>query len=128
MSDWRARLREADAGRRFETRRDEIERVRKVVLAAAARPNRDAWIGPGRSLAFVSATAMMTTLGVAASWHAAQQEPGPVPTTAVTQRSDRGSTTTDQEVGRQHLHFSTPGGTRIIWVFDAEFDSKGTLP
>ena len=30
--------------------------------------------------------------------------------------------------GRQQLQFATPGGTRIIWVFDAEFEVKGTLP
>jgi hypothetical protein len=29
---------------------------------------------------------------------------------------------------RQQLHFSTPGGTRIIWVFDPGFEVKGTLP
>jgi hypothetical protein len=28
----------------------------------------------------------------------------------------------------RQLHFSTPGGTRIIWVFDADFEVKGTLP
>ncbi|HXW08726.1 MAG TPA: hypothetical protein VD833_26080 [Vicinamibacterales bacterium] len=28
----------------------------------------------------------------------------------------------------RQLQFSTPGGTRIIWVFDAEFDLKETLP
>jgi len=29
---------------------------------------------------------------------------------------------------RRQLQFSTPGGTRIIWVFDSEFQLKETLP
>jgi hypothetical protein len=30
--------------------------------------------------------------------------------------------------GRRQLQFSTPGGTRIIWVFDPNFTMKETVP
>ena len=30
--------------------------------------------------------------------------------------------------GRRQFQFSTPGGTRIIWVFDPEFQVKETVP
>ena len=43
------------------------------------------------------------------SFHAAAQDGAPAPE-------------------RQQLQFSTPGGTRIIWVFDPGFEVKGTLP
>jgi hypothetical protein len=33
-----------------------------------------------------------------------------------------------EDAERQQLHFRTPGGTRIIWVFDSQFEAKGTLP
>jgi hypothetical protein len=33
-----------------------------------------------------------------------------------------------QEGERRQLQFATPGGTRIIWVFDSEFDLKETTP
>ena len=36
--------------------------------------------------------------------------------------------TDDVPSDRQQLQFSTPGGTRIIWVFDPAFEVKGTLP
>ncbi len=29
---------------------------------------------------------------------------------------------------RRQIQFATPGGTRIIWVFDSEFQVKETLP
>jgi hypothetical protein len=35
---------------------------------------------------------------------------------------------TDAAGDRQQLQFATPGGTRIIWVFDPAFEVKGTLP
>jgi hypothetical protein len=31
-------------------------------------------------------------------------------------------------VARQQLQFQTPGGTRIIWVFDSQFEVRGTVP
>ena len=29
---------------------------------------------------------------------------------------------------RRQLQFDTPGGTRIIWIFNSEFDLKATNP
>jgi hypothetical protein len=29
---------------------------------------------------------------------------------------------------QQQLQFSTPGGTRIIWVFNSEFELRETIP
>jgi hypothetical protein len=29
---------------------------------------------------------------------------------------------------RRQLQFATPGGTRIIWVFNSEFEMRETMP
>jgi hypothetical protein len=51
---------------------------------------------------------------------------GLVPGTAVASETPEAAESEDVE--RQQLHFRTPGGTRIIWVFDSQFEAKGTLP
>jgi hypothetical protein len=34
----------------------------------------------------------------------------------------------DPATEQRQLQFSTPGGTRIIWVFNSEFEVKETTP
>ena len=34
----------------------------------------------------------------------------------------------DDRAETRQLQFATPGGTRIIWVFNSEFDLKESIP
>ena len=127
MTDWRTRLRDADRALERDVEPDVSQRIRRTVLAAVpARPAAvQAW---SRTFAATAAVltlvcvALLTTLqgGRLADETAARVESAD-PTLA---------STTDEAPAteRQQLHFSTPGGTRIIWVFDPGFEVKGTLP
>jgi len=127
MTDWRTRLRDADRALERDVEPDVSQRIRRTVLAAVpARPAAvQAW---SRTFAATAAAltlvcvALLTTLpGVRVSDDAAVRVEPADPALA--------STTDDTSAtARQQLQFSTPGGTRIIWVFDPGFEVKGTLP
>ena len=126
MTDWRMRLREADRALDGDLAAQTADRLRRAAVAAArAGAPRPIW---SRTFAATAATlalacaALLTALqGVTPSEDLASRTPddGEPGVAAV---SDGGSGE------RQQLQFSTPGGTRIIWVFDPAFDVKGTLP
>jgi hypothetical protein len=133
MTDWRTRLREADPDRGAELRPDAVERVRARVIAAvnasAPRPRQ----APSRQLALVATLSLAVLAAVGAAWQAGLRGTPDLPL-----RADRligsGPATpglgddASSTAGRQQLHFATPGGTRIIWVFDPAFEIKGMLP
>ena len=126
MSDWLNRLREADAARVQELPPPAAQRIRRTAIAAAERaqaaPRLD-WSAP-----FVLTTASLTLVcgvlltALQAGRAAVAEAPAPSPA------AQAEAAMADAPAGRQQLHFATPGGTRIIWVFDAEFEVKGTLP
>ena len=128
MTDWRTRLRDADRALDRDVEPEVSQRIRRAVLAAVpARPvAAQAW-----SRTF-TATAAVLTLVCVALLTTLQGGARLSDDTAV--RVDSADTalasTTDDvpATERQQLHFSTPGGTRIIWVFDPGFEVKGTLP
>jgi hypothetical protein len=70
------------------------------------------------TLAVAAAVALMVAVGVTTG---RRLPPPAVP-----------STGTDDESARpaepRQLQFATPGGTRIIWTFDPEFNLKETVP
>ena len=123
MTDLRSRLR--DALRDEEDERlsvDEAAAMRRVVVAAA----RDAAIEPAklwlRPLAVAATVVAMIAVGI-----------------AIGQRFDArpvvgdASNGTDDSLpvrpapdGARQLQFSTPGGTRIIWIFNSDLDLKTT--
>jgi hypothetical protein len=127
MTDWRIRLRDADRALESDVESEASQRMRRTVLAAvpAKRPAMQAW-----SRAFAATAAALTLVCVAlltslqggrlADDTAAQVEPADSVLAAATDETPA--------TARQQLHFSTPGGTRIIWVFDPGFEVKGTLP
>ena len=128
MTDWRFRLRDADRALERDVEPDASQRIRRTILAAvpANRPAVQAW---SRTFAATAAVltlvcvALLTTLQGGARLTddpAVRVEPADP---ALASTTDDTSTTE-----RQQLHFSTPGGTRIIWVFDPGFEVKGTLP
>jgi hypothetical protein len=123
MTDWRARLREGDPGRDAVIPEADVRRMRAVLIAAAheAVERRTAW-----SRAFlVAATTLVLVCAsmLTALQRTTREEPAPV--AGVEAVAAPAASSADE---RQQLHFETPGGTRIIWVFDSKFDVKGTLP
>lgn len=124
MSDWRARLRESDPGRDAAMPDADVRRMRAVVIAAAhaATGRRAAW---SRTFLVAAATLVLVCASMlTALQRTVRQEHMPV-VTGVEAIAAPTEASADE---RQQLHFETPGGTRIIWVFDSTFDVKGTLP
>jgi hypothetical protein len=130
MNDWRSRLRDADPVLREPPPDADVRRIRQAVLVAArqrpAAAAAGAWYRP---LVALTAMAMVAGAGVTTAWRAGTQR---AVTTADAGRADRlgaaANGTAEPVAERQLLHFATPGGTRIIWVFDSTFEVPGTLP
>jgi hypothetical protein len=128
MTDWKSRLRESDPARDADMSLADVRRIRSVVLAAASEQDRSRGFVWPRS--FVVTTAALT-LTCAVALVALQQSI--IESRRIGGSGADGSVTTETTdpspvVQKQQLQFATPGGTRIIWVFDSEFDTKGTLP
>jgi hypothetical protein len=126
MSSWKDRLREADEALARELSMEESQRLKRTVLAAVpsgARAKR--WSLPfaltAGSLTAASAALVVTTLLTSSG---SQATGAGERATAIDEPADGQPT----ENGRRQLQFATPGGTRIIWVFDSDFEVKGTLP
>jgi hypothetical protein len=128
MADWRTVLREVDA--RSEEDRlspEETEAMRRVVLATssttAPEPKGWSWMPP----MFVAATVVaMIAVGIVAVRRFDHSVPPEPPSTAQADVSP-GISAADVVVPNRQLQFLTPGGTRIIWVFNSEFDLKATM-
>ena len=124
MTDWRTRLREADPSEAAELPIADVRRIRRVVLAAAGQRRDAAGWTWSRPFVFVSAVLLVFCVSVLTALQQSQMHaPGPVD--VKTMRSVEADA---EPVERQQLQFATPGGTRIIWVFDSQFEVKGTLP
>jgi hypothetical protein len=129
MNDWRTRLRDADAGRQHDTPADDVRKVRNAVLAAAHQaPPRTipAWRRP-----LVIATAVLVIVGASAATVTQLTRGKSVSTELPKATAVAGSGAGEEPntpMDRQQLQFATPGGTRIVWVFDPSFEVKGTLP
>jgi len=89
----------------------DVQAVRRAVLAALATTDRATSRWPGPLLAGAAVTAALAAgvfLGLRTPAHVSPIE------TALTHASDAEGT-------HRQLQFASPGGTRIIWVFDPEF-------
>ena len=118
MTTLKARLSEGDPAAGAGLSDGDVQEMRRTVVAAAAKPmEAPAWWG--QSLAVAALILVMIGAGLFAGRRAADQEPLIVPV-AVEAPVPEGE--------RRQLQFSTPGGTRIIWVFDSEFQLKESLP
>ena len=126
MTHWQDRLREADEALTRELSPDETQRLRRTIVAAAATT-----AGSRRwSLPFALTAGSLATASIALVLATVIASPAPAGS------SDNDLVTSGEaaleppspEGERRQLQFATPGGTRIIWVFDSEFDVKGTLP
>jgi hypothetical protein len=85
----------------------DVQRIRRAVLAEAGRPSPAWWPGPVIVAATVAAT---LAAGVVIGHRLPREAPGVVDTREWL------------EPGRRQVQFATPGGTRIIWVIDPDFD------
>jgi len=96
---------------------EQVQGLRRAMLNAAQRPDvvRTPWQRP---LAVAAMIALTVGAGIFAGQRLAQAPSG---------RFDSPTAAAPAE-GRRQLQFSTPGGTRIIWVFDPDFSMKETVP
>ena len=118
MNDWRTALRDEDPAAHAQLRADEVQAMRRAVLSAvpapAAAPAR-LWFQP---LVVAATIALMIGTGAVAGRRAASHEPS----------ASSAGTAADGEQQTRQLQFATPGGTRIIWVFNSEFDRDESIP
>jgi hypothetical protein len=90
----------------------DVQAVRRAVLAALATTDRATSRSPGPLLAGAAVAAALAA-GVSLGLRTTAPRVSPI-VTASTQASDA-------EGAHRQLQFASPGGTRIIWVFDPEF-------
>lgn len=95
----------------------EIDAMRRAIVAAASeQAPAPSWFPP---LVAVAATAAALTAAVVGADRL--QERRAASRHQPTLAQDAGGTQTVAS-GRRQLQFATPGGTRVIWVFDPEFN------
>ena len=116
MTTLQARLREDDPAE-AELPDADVQEMRRLVVAAAGPAAVSAWTLP--PVAVAALVALMVGGGLLAGRRAAERDALVVPIAPETPAA---------EGERRQLQFSTPGGTRIIWVFDSKFKLKDTLP
>jgi hypothetical protein len=118
--DMRDALREADDERLSV---DEVAAMRRVVLAsvrtADERESAWAWLRP---LAVAATVVMMIAVGIAAG----QRFDARATRAAATSGGEHDVPADREPGGASQLQFSTPGGTRIIWIFNSDLDLKTT--
>jgi hypothetical protein len=112
MTDIRDRLREADPLLTDPALPPEDVAVMRRRVLDAARGPRPAAVDWKRTLAFAAAIAVIAGAGIDTARRTSRATNAPDPA-AVTPAAT-GTT-------RTQLHFSTPGGTRIIWTIDPAF-------
>jgi hypothetical protein len=96
---------------------DEALAMRRVVLSAArtARPARDPWSG---ALPVAAVVVVTIAAGVALG----RKLP------AGTESAGMSTHVLAAPSERRQMQFATPGGTRIIWTLDPEFELRGSTP
>lgn len=94
----------------------EAGRMRDRIVAAAAAPIPRARRGP-RAAWQTAALAGCVALAVLVDRYARE---GLAPAAA----PDRAQRAIESVGTPRQLHFSTPGGTRVIWLFDPEFEER----
>lgn len=125
MSDWRSLLHDADRGLPAQLPAADVQRVRESVVAAARTARGGVSPALSRPFALVMATLVIVCSAMLAGLQYSTRPAG----LSTTERPFDAAGTSDAETGeRQQLQFATPGGTRIIWVFDSRFDVEGTVP
>jgi hypothetical protein len=99
----------------------DAHRMRRIVVSAAlaAAPARTPWLRP---LALAAAGALLVVVGTVTGH---RPEAPPLAAPAADPISTIGGSSGDD---RRQLQFSTPGGTRIIWIFDQNLRLQESMP
>ncbi len=101
---------------------DDVAAMRQLVLASVRTGPEDrrapSWLQP---LAVAA-----TVVGMIAAGIAAGQRFEPRPGTGGTAAGADDDPADAAPAGGRQLHFSTPGGTRIIWIFNSDLDLTTT--
>ncbi len=118
MKTWQSLLRENDPGAEARLAPEVADAMRRAAVAHAhePRPIRLNWQRP---LAMAAILVLMVGWGLVEGRRAARRDAAVAP--AVVELADPASE-------QRQLQFATPGGTRIIWVFNSEFALKETIP
>jgi hypothetical protein len=129
MNDWQSRLREADPGSDAVMSPADVQRIRRAVMSAATGSRgRDRLMWPRAFVVTATVLLMVCASMLTALQRTTRGGDGALaPETTATSEALEESLDSG-EIERQQLQFKTPGGTRIIWVFDSQFEAKGTLP
>jgi hypothetical protein len=96
---------------------DDVDRMRRAVLTSAGPSRRPDW-----TMRVVLAAALSLIIGVSARLGPSTTQPRPAPR-PIDGRDQTGSLAVLHGQRRQ-VQFATPGGTRIIWVFDSNFSVR----
>lgn len=132
MTDWRTAMRETARGDEHdELSPAEADAMRRLVVAAAGQRTETPAASPSRRPMFVAATvAAMIAAGTvtAIKMDLSGRSSSPLIDTTATTSTSTASSSAESAINapNRQLQFSTPGGTRIIWVFNSDLDLKAT--
>ena len=131
MTDWRTALHEVAASDEDERLSpDDALAMRRVVVAAVVAPRKERpivpWIAP---LALAATVVLMIAVGIVGGRRIDQALPaGDASSNAARIEGTAAADAAGPGGGSQRqLQFLTPGGTRIIWVFNSDLELKATL-
>jgi len=101
----------------------DAERMRRVIVAAAheSAPMRTPWLRP---FAITAVGALLVVVGTMTG-HRVIVGPAPAPATPEALATVGAGAGAGE---RRQLQFATPGGTRIIWIFDQNLRLQESMP
>jgi hypothetical protein len=99
---------------------DDVRAIRQLVVETARQEGHANffWL---QSVAVAAVVVTMIGVGITAGRRLPALSSAP-PASSQTARG------ADRDVEPRQLQFATPGGTRIIWLFDPQFSLKETMP
>lgn len=128
MTDWRTHLRSAlEASGDDRLPADVARAMRRVVVAAArAESGNQTRVGSWkRPVALAATIVVMIAVGITAGRRLDLSLPERA---GIVDGVPDGAAIEQPAQPSRQLQFSTPGGTRIIWVFNSDLDLKATMP
>ena len=128
MTDWRVQVREAvEDADRDSLSADAARAMRQIVVAAASEePGDAAGFSWRRPLALAGTILLLIVVGITAGRRIDVARPA-------SELPSNHHLATDSILPENAVHphrqlqFSTPGGTRIIWVFNSDLDLKAAI-
>jgi hypothetical protein len=118
MKTLRTLLREGDpVDREPALAPDDVERMRRAVLASAESAPSRAWT---MRVAIAAAVSLFVGVGMWIGPSTIRPRPAPQPI----DEPDQAAAPAIANDQRRQVQFATPGGTRIIWVFDSNFNVR----